>query len=125
MGIGDKVVQKQVERMQESFIGETDTVQYAISGFGRHPVVLAGGLLGALFGKPRYLVVTDKATYLVSGMKSVKKITAEHLIGTYPRELDLSGFKGLYPKLTFDDGEAMYIPKPYDKPLRELFGAQT
>lgn len=120
MGIGDKVVQKQVARIQDTFIGETDTVQYAITGFGRHPIVLAGGLLGALFGKPRYLVVTDKASYLLSAKKSTN-LTAEHVIGRYPRDLDLSGFSGLYPKLRFDDGEAIYIPKPYDKPLRELF----
>jgi hypothetical protein len=121
MGISDSVVQKTVRGLQESFLGQTDTVQYAISGFGRHPIVLAGGLLGALFGKARYFAVTDRATYLIAGGKGIKNVSPEHVIGTYPRDLDLSGFTGLYPKLEFPDGEKIYIPKPYDKPLRELF----
>lgn len=122
MGLADSVVQKQVARIQDTFIGETDTVQYAITGWGRHPIVLAGGLLGALFGKARYLVVTDKAAYLLAAKKATN-LTAEHVIGTYPRDLDLSGFSGLYPKIRFDDGEVVYVAKPYDKPLRELFAA--
>lgn len=122
MGFADTVVQKQVARIQETFIGATDTVQYAITGFGRHPIVLAGGLLGAFFGKPRYLVITDKAAYLLAAKKSTK-LGPEHVIGTYPRALDLSSCSGLYPKVRFDDGEVVYVAKPYDKPLRELFAS--
>ena len=121
MGVSDKVVEKTAARVQATFVGEAATVEYAIMGFGRHPLVLAGGLLGALFGKPRFLVVTDKATHLIGGKAKLENITPDDVLGTYPRSVDLGSFTGMFPKLAFDDGQVVYVPKPYDKPLRALF----
>ncbi len=119
MGISDKVIQKTTESYQQSFIGETETVQYAVGGFGRHPVLLAGGLLGALFGQPRTLVVTDKAVHLTK-QKKADALTPEDVIGTYPRQLNVESSMVTFTKIELGS-EKIYISKVLTKGLKDLF----
>jgi len=81
----------------------------AIVTFGRHPALLAGGLLGALFGKPRLLVITDQSVKLLKDTGKVKSNISEEL-ASVPVDADLGELKGLNGKLTFPNGELAYVP---------------
>jgi hypothetical protein len=123
MGMSDKLVEKMIARYEDTFIGETEKVQYAGAGFGRHPVLLAGGLLGALFGKPRVLVVTDKSAHLVK-QKKAANLTPDDVIGTYPRKIEVTNSFVTFVKIELGD-EVIYLSKVLAGPLRELFPAAT
>lgn len=121
MGMSDKIVEKMITRYQNSFIGQTETVQYAAAGFGRHPILLAGGLLGALFGKPRVIVVTDTAVHLVK-QKKADNLTPDDVIGTYPRQIELTNSFITFNKIMLGD-EVIYLSKVVTGRLKELFPA--
>lgn len=123
MGMSDNIVEKMIGRYQGTFIGDTATVQYAGAGFGRHPILLAGGLLGALFGKPRVLVVTDKAVHLVK-QKKAENLTPDDVIGTYPRHVEVTSSFVSINKVTVGD-DVIYISKLVTGPLKEMFPAAS
>ena len=109
MGVMDKGFERQAAKAQE-FIGDGETVKLAILVFGRNPILLAGGVLGALFGKPRMFVVTDKALRLLKDSGKVKS-NIDQEIASAPLDADLGELKGLNGKYVFPNGEVAYIPK--------------
>ncbi len=104
MGMSDNMIDKMIKRYQDTFIGETETVQYAAAGFGRNPILLAGGLLGALLGKPRVIVVTDTAIHLVK-QKKADDLTPDDVIGTYPRQVEMSSTLVSINKIVLGESE--------------------
>ncbi len=123
MGMSDNMIEKMVARYQDSFIGETETVQYAAAGFGRHPILLAGGLLGALFGNQRVIVVTDTAVHLVK-QKKADDLTPEDVIGTYPRQVEMSSTMVSINKIVLGD-DVIYVSKAFTGRLKEMFPAES
>lgn len=123
MGMSDNMVEKMIKRYQDTFIGETETVEYAGAGFGRNPILLAGGLLGALLGKPRVIVVTDAAVYLVK-QKKADDLTPDDVIGTYPRQVELSSTLMSINKIVLGD-EVIYLSKLITGRLKEMFPAAS
>ncbi len=121
MGMSDNMIDKMVKRYQGTFIGETETVQYAAAGFGRNPILLAGGLLGALLGKPRVIVVTDTAVHLVK-QKKADDLTPDDVIGTYPRQVEMSSMLLSINKIVLGE-EVIYVSKAFTGRLKELFPA--
>ncbi len=120
MGVMDKGFERQAAKAQE-FIGDGETVKLAMVVFGRHPMLLAGGVLGALFGKPRMFVVTDRALRLLKDSGKVKSNIDEELASA-PLDTDLGELSGLNAKYVFPNGEVAYIPKLLFGRVREARG---
>lgn len=113
-----------MERMAskaQDFVGDSEEVRLAMLTFGRHPILLAGGLLGALFGKPRLLVITDRSVKLLKDTGKMKSNISEELASA-PLDADLGELKGLNGKYTFPNGELSYISKLYFGRINEARG---
>lgn len=120
MGMIDKGLERQAAKAQE-YLGDAEQVQLAMVVFGRHPMLLAGGLLGALLGKPRLLVVTDKSVKLLKDSGALKSNISEEL-ATAPLDADLGELSGLNAKYEFPNGEVGYITKMFFGRVKEARG---
>ena len=120
MGIMDKGFERQAQKAQD-FFGDSEEVRVSMLVFGRHPALLAGGLLGALLGKPRPLVVTDQSVKLLKDSGKVKSNISEEL-ASVPLDTDLGELKGLNGKYTFPNGELAYVSKLYFGRINEARG---
>lgn len=120
MGLIDKGYEQQAKRAQ-AFVGDSEEVRMAMLSFGRHPALLAGGLLGALIGKPRLLVITDKSVKLLKDTGKIKSNISEEL-ASVPLDTDLGELKGLNGKYTFPNGELAYVSKLYFGRINEARG---
>ncbi len=122
MGLIDKGLERLTKKSQD-FIGDSEEVRLAIVTFGRHPALLAGGLLGALFGKPRLLVITDQSVKLLKDTGKVKSNISEEL-ASVPVDADLGELNGLNGKFTFPNGELAYVSKLYFGRVNEARGIE-
>lgn len=122
MGIADKSVAQLTEATQE-FLGSGETVQVALNGFGRHPM-LSAGLLGFLFGKPRILVATDTNIKLleVDSGRSWIKVRPRSILGTYPRATLIGPPKGLSHRVVFPDGQKIHLHRILFDHIRRIDG---
>jgi hypothetical protein len=119
MGLMDKQVEKLNEKAQE-LVGPGEQVHTTIVGMGRNPYLTGGGLLGFFLGKWRGLVVTDHSVKLLSCVSTAnpsKGFTTE--IASVPRGTDIGALKGINAKLTFPNGEKVYVSRVHFGRLRD------
>jgi len=123
MGMMDKQIDKLAERARE-FLGPEVNVRFALVGMGRNPYLAGAGLLGFLLGKWRGLVVTDDDVKLLacgSNLGPAKGFNAE--LATAPRGSDIGALTGMNAKLTFPNGEKIYVSRIHFDRLRAALEA--
>jgi len=120
MGMMDKGFAKIAERAQ-AFIGDGETVEFACVAFGRHPILLAGGLLGALFGKPRVFAVTDQTVRLLKDESKLKATDLKEELASMPLD-QVPELKGLNAKIEFPNGELVYVNRILFGRVNEALG---
>jgi hypothetical protein len=122
MEFADRSVAQLTEATQD-FVGSAETVEVALNGFGRHPM-LSAGFLGFFFGNPRILTATDKSIKLldVDAGTSWGKVRPKSALGSYPRDTKLGPPKGVSHKIVLPDGQKIYLHRILFDHVRRIDG---